>query len=84
MKSYMLFINLVQVGAAVGAMCASSKLVQCASLKSNMGHLEPSAAAAGLISLVLVPLSAYMIAGNAQLHRSVRILLTCIGTSYQT
>ena len=71
MKSCMLFINLVQVGAAVGALCVKSKLVQCASLKSNMGHLEASAAAAGLVSLVLVPLSAYRIAANAQLNRSV-------------
>ena len=73
MNSCMLFINLVQVGAAVGALCVKSKLVQCASLKSNMGHLEPSAAAAGLASLVLVPLSVYMIAANAQLNRSVMV-----------
>ena len=45
-----------QVGAAIGALCID-RLVQCASLKSNMGHLEPSAAAAGLATLVLVPLS---------------------------
>ena len=73
MKSCMLLINLVQVGAAVGALCVKSNLIQCTSLKSNMGHLEPSAAAAGLISLVLVPLSAYMIAANAQLNRLVMV-----------
>ena len=83
MKSCMLFINLVQVGAAVGALCVKSKLVQCASLKSNMGHLEASAAAGGLVSLALVPFGTCAIAGNAQLHRSVGVLLTCIGTSYQ-
>jgi hypothetical protein len=35
-----------------------------------MGHLEPSAAAAGLASLVLVPLSTCLIAMNAQLRLS--------------
>ena len=73
MKSCMLFINLVQVGAAVGALCVNSKLVQCASLKSNMGHLEASAAAAGLVSLVLVPFDTCAIAGNAQLNRLVMV-----------
>jgi len=33
-----------------------------------MGHLEPSAAAAGLASLVLAPLSAAVVASNAQLR----------------
>jgi hypothetical protein len=47
-----------------------SQSVQCASLKSNMGHLEPSAAAAGLASLVFVPLSVFLIATNAQLRLS--------------
>ena len=51
-------------------MCVNSQSVQCASLKSNMGHLEPSAAAAGLASLVLVPLDICLIAMNAQLRLS--------------
>jgi len=54
----------------MGALCMSSQSVQCASLKSNMGHLEPSAAAAGLAALVLVPLSTCLIAMNAQLRLS--------------
>ena len=51
--------------------------VQCASLKSNMGHLEAAAAAAGLSSLVLTPLFAGGVAVNAQLRgsmvRSIRL-----------
>ena len=39
-----------------------------------MGHLEPSAAAAGLASLVLVPLGMRVVALNAQLRLSVRRL----------
>ena len=54
-----------QVGAAIGALISNARSVQCASLKSNMGHLEACAAAAGLVSLVLVPLGACMIAVNA-------------------
>ena len=42
--------------------------VQCASLKSNVGHLEAAAAAAGLASLVVAPLSAAVVAVNAQLR----------------
>jgi len=42
-----------------------------------MGHMEASAAAAGLASLVLVPLSACIIAINAQLRLSFRL---CHGT----
>ena len=38
-----------------------------------MGHMEASAAAAGLASLVLVPLSACIIAINAQLRLSFRL-----------
>lgn len=59
------------MGAALGALCADGGLVQCASLKSNMGHLEASAAAAGLASLALVPLGRSVMAGNAQLKQSV-------------
>ena len=66
-----------QVGAATRALrssansglAPSSAAVQCASLKSNMGHLEPSAAAAGLASLVLVPLAAMVVVANTQLRR---------------
>ena len=45
--------------------------MQCASLKSNMGHLEPSAAAAGLAALLLLPLGSSCVATNAQLRRSI-------------
>ena len=55
----------------MGALCASSQSVDCASLKSNMGHLEPSAAAAGLVSLVTVSLLAMWVATNTQLRGSV-------------
>ncbi|EGB03465.1 hypothetical protein AURANDRAFT_67991 [Aureococcus anophagefferens] len=55
----------MMVGAAVGALNSNSRSVSCASLKSNSGHLEPSAAAAGLVSLILMPLIAWVIAVNA-------------------
>ena len=58
-----------QVGAASRAL--SEELLLCASLKSNMGHLEAAAAAAGLASLVAGPLLAGVIAVNAQLRRWV-------------
>ena len=45
-------------------------VVRCASLKSNLGHLEAAAAAAGLASLVAGPLLAGAVAVNAQLRRS--------------
>ena len=45
-------------------------VVRCASLKSNLGHLEAAAAAAGLASLVAGPLLARAVAVNAQLRRS--------------
>jgi len=54
----------------MGALCTNSQSVQCASLKSNMGHMEPSAAAAGLASLVFVPLCTCSLAMNAQLRLS--------------
>jgi acyl transferase domain-containing protein len=41
---------------------------QCTSLKSNMGHLEAAAAAAGLASLILTPLGAAEVAINAQMR----------------
>ena len=42
--------------------------VQCTSLKSNLGHLEAAAAAAGLSSLIMGPLLAGVVAVNAQLR----------------
>ena len=42
--------------------------IQCTSLKSSVGHLEPAAAAAGLASLVVGPLMASAVAVNAQLR----------------
>ena len=42
--------------------------VQCTSLKSNLGHLEAAAAAAGLSSLIVGPLLAGTVAVNAQLR----------------
>ena len=57
-----------QVGAASRALASGPLL--CASLKSNLGHLEAAAAAAGLASLVAGPLLARAVAVNAQLRRS--------------
>ena len=60
------------MGAATRALCKSaehgSAAIQCTSLKSNVGHLEPAAAAAGLASLVVGPLMASIVAVNAQLR----------------
>ena len=62
---------MAQVGAAEKALSKDLKRVdvlhnvQCASLKSNMGHLEAAAAAAGLSSLVLTLLFRSVIATNA-------------------
>ena len=67
----------LQVGAASRALCGPARgeqrgaVVRCASLKSNMGHLEPAAAAAGLSSLVVGPLLASIVAVNAQLRRLI-------------
>ena len=64
----------VQVGAASRALSGPGKddgcgeALQCASLKSNVGHLEAAAAAAGLASLVAAPLSAAVVVVNAQLR----------------
>ena len=47
----------IEVGAAAGVLCAELGLeVQCTSAKANVGHLEASAAAAGLLGLVAVQL----------------------------
>ena len=64
------------MGAASRALCSKiqhddKSAVQCTSLKSNMGHLEASAAAGGLASLVVGPLSASLVAVNVQLRRYV-------------
>ena len=60
------------MGAATRALCKSTghgtAPIQCTSLKSNVGHLEPAAAAAGLASLVVGPLMASVVAVNAQLR----------------
>ena len=64
------------MGAASKALCGLARnekrgaVVRCASLKSNLGHLEAAAAAAGLASLVAGPLLANAVAVNAQLRRS--------------
>lgn len=66
----------MQVGAAISALCRAAgqnlsgqEGVQCTSLKANMGHLEACAAAGGLASLVVTPLTAGVVATNAQLRR---------------
>ena len=56
-------VTVRQVGAASRAL--SGEPLLCASLKSNMGHLEAAAAAAGLSSLVAGPLLAGVVAVNA-------------------
>ena len=60
------------MGAATRALCKptghGNVAIQCTSLKSNVGHLEPAAAAAGLASLVVGPLMASVVAVNAQLR----------------
>ena len=60
------------MGAATRALCKSTErgnaAIQCTSLKSNVGHLEAAAAAAGLASLVVGPLTASVVAVNAQLR----------------
>ena len=52
-------------------------IVRCASLKSNMGHLEAAAAAAGLAALVTGPLLAAVVAVNAQLRGSANEARCC-------
>ena len=46
-------------------------MVRSASSKSNMGHLEACAAAAGLAALVLAPLGMTSVVDNTQLRRQV-------------
>ena len=45
--------------------------IGCGSLKANMGHLEAGAAAAGLASLIVVPLDMAAVVANAQLRRQI-------------
>ena len=66
----------IQVGAAISTLCRAAEQdqsgqegAQCTSLKANMGHLEACAAAGGLASLVVTPLTAGVVATNAQLRR---------------
>ncbi|EGB04114.1 hypothetical protein AURANDRAFT_67480 [Aureococcus anophagefferens] len=65
------------VGAAVGVLHGPTEgaelafSVQCASLKSNIGHLEASAAAAGLASVLLTCLGTSGVTANAHLKRSL-------------
>ena len=63
------------MGAAVRALCneLNGPAVQCTSLKSNLGHLEAAAAAAGLSSLIVGPLLAGVVPINAQLRGYVLI-----------
>lgn len=70
----------IEVGAAVHALCTESTPVQCTSLKSNLGHLEAAAAAAGLSSLIVGSLLAGAIAINAQL-RGLNVHLSSIVSS---
>ena len=67
------------MGAAVGALCEPTAAsdrnssIQCASLKSNVGHMEACAGAAGFASLLLLSLGTSMVASNTQLNRSVNL-----------
>ena len=73
------------MGAAVGAMSKArhsnsvqvNAEVESNSLKSNMGHLEACAAAAGLASLVLMPLLGTTVTANTHLHRWASSAYTC-------
>ena len=55
--------------------------VQCASLKANMGHLEPAAAAAGLSSLAATSLFEALVPVNAQLRRPGFEHITAVTTA---
>ena len=70
------------MGAATRALCKptdhGSAAIQCTSLKSNVGHLEAAAAAAGLASLIVGPLMTSIVAVNAQLRGYVSVAFyTC-------
>jgi 3-oxoacyl-(acyl-carrier-protein) synthase len=70
----------IEVGAAVRALCTELMPVQCTSLKSNLGHLEAAAAAAGLSSLIVGPLLVGVVPINAQL-RGLNVHLSSIVAS---
>ena len=74
------------MGAATRALCKSTEhgtvAIQCTSLKSNVGHLEPAAAAAGLASLIVGPLMASVVAVNAQLRGYVPLRFTYVVTLF--
>lgn len=57
----------IEIGAAARALRATGGTARCSSLKSNAGHLEAAAAAAGLAALVTVSTS--IDPPNAQLRR---------------
>ena len=61
----------LSLGARSEVSSTSRAVLPCTSLKSNTGHLEAAAAAAGLASLVVGPLLAAVVGVNAQLRRSV-------------
>lgn len=73
----------IEVGAAVAALCQVQMLtnVACTSLKANMGHLETAAAAAGLMSVFVVPLNLGHVAPNALL-RGLNSHLTTLVSSH--
>ena len=58
----------VEVGAASDAL-AASPAVYCTSIKGNVGHLEAAAAAAGMTSLVVLPLVSAIFAPLASARR---------------
>ena len=63
----------LKVGAAADVLCKLNFdfSIQCTSFKSNMGHLEASAAAASLTSLTLLPLCVMVVSANAQMKQQV-------------
>ena len=74
------------MGAATRALCEPTErgtaAIQCTSLKSNVGHLEPAAAAAGLASLVVGPLMASAVAVTAQLRGYVPCVLHALSLNF--
>ena len=59
----------------LGALGECGGKVRCASLKANMGHLEASAAGAGLVSLLVTPVLSGAIVANAQLRQFLVLLI---------
>ena len=69
----------IEIGAASRALrTADGRLVQCSSLKSNMGHLETAAAAAGCACNIAIPLSASIVPLNIQLRRLNAHVASCV------